>query len=67
YQLVRDHNGKIFVESEAGKGTSISIKLPAGGRVVRADESASSPSPAVVASGAEARNNRQALNSGKRK
>ncbi|HVF89166.1 MAG TPA: ATP-binding protein [Blastocatellia bacterium] len=66
YQLVRDHNGKIFVESEAGKGTSIAIKLPAGGRVIRNEESASSPSPAIAASGAEVRNNRLALNSGKR-
>src|SRR5256714_3561851 len=32
YQLVNDHNGRIQVESEAGKGTSISIKLPAHGR-----------------------------------
>ena len=34
YQLVSDHNGRIQVESEAGKGTSISIKLPAHGRVM---------------------------------
>ena len=34
YQLVNDHNGRIQVESEAGKGTSISIKLPAHGRVM---------------------------------
>src|SRR5436853_4850071 len=33
YQLVSDHNGRIQVESEAGKGTSISIKLPTQGRV----------------------------------
>lgn len=33
YQLVRDHNGKIVVESEPGKGTRIAIKLPANGRV----------------------------------
>ena len=33
YQLVSDHNGRIQVESEAGKGTSISIKLPMQGRV----------------------------------
>src|SRR5262249_54570135 len=26
YQLVRDHNGRIQVESETGKGTSISIR-----------------------------------------
>jgi two-component system sensor histidine kinase PilS (NtrC family) len=32
YQLVRDHNGKITVDSEPGKGTQISIKLPASGR-----------------------------------
>lgn len=32
YQLVRDHNGKILVESESGKGTRIAIKLPAIGR-----------------------------------
>jgi len=33
YQLVRDHHGKIIVESESGKGTRIAIRLPAGGRV----------------------------------
>ena len=33
YQLVRDHNGKILVESESGRGTSIAIKLPVSGRV----------------------------------
>ena len=33
YQLVRDHNGKIIVDSEAGKGTRIAIRLPAGSRV----------------------------------
>ncbi len=58
YQLVRDHNGKILVESEAGKGTQISIKLPASGRVTR-DESGlpsdpdsmhDAPSPVAVAS-----------------
>jgi two-component system sensor histidine kinase PilS (NtrC family) len=40
YQLVRDHNGKIDVESEAGNGTHISIKLPGSGRVVRESDSA---------------------------
>jgi two-component system sensor histidine kinase PilS (NtrC family) len=35
YQLVRDHNGKILVESEAGKGTRIFITLPATNRVLR--------------------------------
>jgi len=29
YQLVRDHNGNVLVESEAGKGTRIAIRLPA--------------------------------------
>lgn len=28
YQLVRDHNGKILVDSESGKGTRIAIRLP---------------------------------------
>jgi len=55
YQLVRDHNGRILVDSEAGKGTSISIKLPTGGRVapqtVHADGAhiKESPSPVAVA------------------
>ncbi|MFY9558191.1 MAG: ATP-binding protein [Blastocatellia bacterium] len=35
YQLVRDHSGKILVDSETGKGTRIAIKLPASGRVIR--------------------------------
>jgi two-component system NtrC family sensor kinase len=38
YQLVRDHNGRILVESEAGKGTRISIKLPGSGRVAGAPD-----------------------------
>ncbi|HXG65967.1 MAG TPA: ATP-binding protein, partial [Blastocatellia bacterium] len=42
YQLVRDHNGRIVVESEAGKGTSVAIKLPAEGRIAR-DPAAASP------------------------
>jgi signal transduction histidine kinase len=37
-QLVRDHNGDIVVDSEAGKGTQISIRLPATGRVARQPE-----------------------------
>jgi len=28
YQLVRDHNGKIVVDTETGKGTRIAIRLP---------------------------------------
>jgi two-component system, NtrC family, sensor histidine kinase PilS len=28
YQLVRDHSGKILVDSETGKGTRIAIRLP---------------------------------------
>ncbi|MEW6127277.1 MAG: ATP-binding protein [Acidobacteriota bacterium] len=35
YQLVRDHNGKITVESEVGKGTKIAIILPANALVIR--------------------------------
>jgi two-component system sensor histidine kinase PilS (NtrC family) len=55
YQLVRDHNGKILVDSEAGKGTRIAIKLPAIGRVAHAHAGSNAPSrvdatpPAVVA------------------
>jgi two-component system, NtrC family, sensor histidine kinase PilS len=53
YQLVRDHNGQINVESEAGKGTSISIKLPVSGRVAPRpvplnDLSPAESSPTVV-------------------
>ncbi len=56
YQLMRDHNGQVGVESEEGKGTRISIKLPASGRI--ADEVVSSDAatrvnvdaPAVMAS-----------------
>jgi two-component system sensor histidine kinase PilS (NtrC family) len=33
YQLVRDHSGKVLVESELNKGTTISIKLPVVARV----------------------------------
>lgn len=33
YQLVRDHNGAVVVESETGQGTCISIKLPISGRI----------------------------------
>ena len=56
YQLVRDHNGAVVVDSEAGNGTHISIKLPISGLigpsalnqvdVPRADSSA----PVAVAS-----------------
>jgi two-component system sensor histidine kinase PilS (NtrC family) len=51
YQLVRDHSGKINVESEAGMGTSISIKLPVSGRVARQPatiDEASSPNPSPL-------------------
>lgn len=50
YQLVRDHNGRVSVESEAGKGTSISIKLPASSRVAGDREArAGLTSPAAMA------------------
>ena len=54
YQLVRDHNGKIIVESEAGRGTRIAIKLPASGHVAGTPSATGearleSRSPAVVA------------------
>jgi two-component system, NtrC family, sensor histidine kinase PilS len=55
YQLVRDHNGKILVESESGKGTRIAIRLPASSRVVPAPAGSSEASridstpPAAVA------------------
>ena len=51
YQLVRDHNGKIMVESETGRGTSISIRLPASGRVTRDPEGDSSSSGGVARAG----------------
>jgi two-component system sensor histidine kinase PilS (NtrC family) len=40
YQLVRDHSGRILVESEPGRGTRISIKLPGSGRVVGTEDKA---------------------------
>lgn len=46
YQLVRDHNGKIVVDSEAGKGTRVSIKLPLSGRV-SSGRAYSAPSEAI--------------------
>jgi two-component system sensor histidine kinase PilS (NtrC family) len=58
YQLVRDHNGKVLVDSEVGKGTKISIKLPANGLVASKTESSphtklraeTSPTQALVGS-----------------
>jgi two-component system sensor histidine kinase PilS (NtrC family) len=54
YQLVRDHHGRILVESESGKGTRIAIKLPSGGRVAQitsgpGDASRVEPAPPAVA------------------
>jgi two-component system sensor histidine kinase PilS (NtrC family) len=48
YQLVRDHNGKILVESEAGKGTRIFITLPASNRVLREKELSPVVDPPVL-------------------
>jgi two-component system, NtrC family, sensor histidine kinase PilS len=55
YQLVRDHNGKILVDSEAGKGTRIAIRVPASSRVAHQPVSSNDASrvdsapPTVVA------------------
>lgn len=35
YQLVRDHNGKIVVDTESGKGTRIAIRLPVSALVLQ--------------------------------
>ncbi|HEU4390476.1 MAG TPA: ATP-binding protein, partial [Blastocatellia bacterium] len=40
WQLVRDHNGKIEVETSPGEGTRISIRLPAGGRALSPPQAA---------------------------
>ncbi|GEM_PF-72828 len=60
YQLVRDHKGKLLVDSELGIGTRITIRLPAAGRVINETsdlttarllpEKSSASSPGVVAS-----------------
>jgi two-component system, NtrC family, sensor histidine kinase PilS len=56
YQLVRDHNGNVTVDSEEGKGTLIAIKLPASSLVAHRPESSAdagrvdSPPPSVAAS-----------------
>jgi signal transduction histidine kinase len=54
YQLVRDHDGAVLVDSEIGNGTRISIKLPISGRVAVAPTKqdaprADSPAPVAVA------------------
>ena len=28
YRVIKNHNGEIFVDSEVGKGTTFTIKLP---------------------------------------
>jgi two-component system sensor histidine kinase PilS (NtrC family) len=54
YQLVRDHNGKIVVESDEGKGTQVAIKLPEAGRVARSSGSRTAQESAGVESSREA-------------
>ena len=54
YQLVRDHNGNVIVESAPGRGTRIAIKLPASALVTQQKPSPKSARvdagpPAVVA------------------
>lgn len=46
YQLVHDHEGKIDAESALEKGTTVSIRLPASGRV--SHETAISPASASI-------------------
>jgi len=50
YQLVRDHHGRIVVESESGKGTRVAIKLPSGSRIAQAPVSSESTDAARVES-----------------
>jgi two-component system sensor histidine kinase PilS (NtrC family) len=48
WQLVRDHNGKIEVDSEPGNGTRILIRLPQTGRVIPESEEVSPESERPV-------------------
>jgi signal transduction histidine kinase len=54
YQLVRDHNGNVIVESAPGRGTRIAIKLPASALVTQPSANSKTASrldapPAAVA------------------
>ncbi|HLG17585.1 MAG TPA: ATP-binding protein [Blastocatellia bacterium] len=54
YQLVRDHNGDIVVDSEVGLGTRIGIRLPAAAQLrarPESDETARAVTPPVAVAG----------------
>ena len=34
YKIIKNHNGEIYAESEKGKGTTFTIKLPIVNRVI---------------------------------